>query len=85
MDIVTVKSIHATGLNETDTIIGKLKVETFTIIFDDHGTEKVAVVACKPEFKETVEKALLHRLMPLKFKEEEKTGVELEAKEEGGE
>jgi hypothetical protein len=43
-------------------------MEVFALVVDDKGTQKMALLACEPWYKETVQKTL-KRLFPLKFDE----------------
>jgi hypothetical protein len=67
MDIVKLEAIQPTGkamiqVGSKETV----ELETYTLIFDDNGTKKAAVVGCKPEHNKAVGKALLKRIYPLK-------------------
>jgi hypothetical protein len=72
MEIVAIKSIQYSGQRKVNINDEDMQVETFSIVFDDKGVDKLAIVACKPEHGKTVGKALLKRLAPLRFKEIDK-------------
>ena len=67
MDIVKLEAIQPTG-KATVQVGSKetVELETYTLIFDDNGTKKAAVVGCKPEHNKAVGKALLKRIYPLR-------------------
>jgi hypothetical protein len=65
--MVDIKSIEYTGKQTVITGNGAAEMEIFAIIIEDKGVEKFGVMACKPEFKEVVEKAITQRLIPLRF------------------
>jgi len=67
MDIVKLEAIQPTG-KATVQVGSKetVELETYTLIFDDNGTKKAAVVGCRPEHNKAVGKALLKRIYPLR-------------------
>jgi len=67
MDIVKLEAVQPTGKKKIQ--VGPretVELETYTLIFDDNGTKKAAVVGCRPEHNKAVGKALLKRIYPLK-------------------
>ena len=67
MDIVKLEAVQPTGKKKIQ--VGPketVELETYTLIFDDNGTKKAAVVGCKSEHNKAVGKALLKRIYPLK-------------------
>jgi len=75
MDIVKLEAVQPTGKKKIQ--VGPretVELETYTLIFDDNGTKKAAVVGCRPEHNKAVGKALLKRIYPLKKELEVRDG-----------
>ena len=79
MDILKMKAIQHTGKAPV-TIKGiTYTMDTFAILLDDNGTDKLTIVACKPEYKDGVEKVFMRRVFPLGY--DQKTAEELTGEE----
>jgi hypothetical protein len=66
MDLVKISSIEYVRTAPV-TVNGKTQqMETFAVVIDDLGTPKMALIACRPNHKEYIEKAI-KRMVLLQF------------------
>ena len=67
VDIVEITGIDHIGSGIVNGQGKTIVMEIFVLTILDKDVEKLALVCCKPEFRESVKKALIDRLFPVSF------------------